>query len=154
MSKERKDNSFIKKPVYPGGNAAYRKFIKDNLKYPKEALEKKIEGIVFIKYTIDHKGKVIESQVLKGIGHGCNEEAQRIVSLLKFDIPKGPRKLRVTFHKKTQISFKIPKPKAKPVTKSKAPQKSNMVYQYIPTPKKQAPKPAKKKVSYTYTIGQ
>jgi len=114
MSRERKDNSFIKKPVYPGGNTAYRKFIKDNLKYPKEAVAKKIEGTVFLKYTIDHKGKVTEVQVLKGIGHGCNEEAKRIVKLLQFDIPKGPRKLRVTFHKKTQITFRLPKEQKKP----------------------------------------
>jgi len=156
MSKERKDNSFIKKPIYPGGNAAYRKFIKDNLKYPKAAKENKIEGIVYLKYTIDHKGKVTEAQVLKGLGHGCDEEAKRIVKLLKFEIPKGPRKLRVTFHKKTQITFRIPKEKKKPIPKKTSPaqkQKMKLVYQYKPTPKTKSNTSAKKqKRSYGYTI--
>ncbi len=151
MAKERKDNSFIKKPVYPGGNGAYRKFIKDNLRYPKEAKEKKIEGVVFLKYTIDHKGSVTEVQVVKGIGHGCDKEAKRIIKLLKFEIPKGPRKLRVTFHKKTQITFRLPKVKTKPKPKTPAPttkQKVRLVYQYKPA----ETKPNTKKKSYGYTI--
>jgi len=152
MSKERKDNSFIKKPVYPGGTAAYKKFIKENLKYPKAAKENKIEGVVFVKYTIDHKGKVIETQVMKGIGHGCDKEAKRIVSLLKFEIPKGPRKLRVTFHQKTQITFRLPKQKAKPVPKPAGPSRMNLVYQYVPTPKKKPSVEKKSNPSYGYSI--
>lgn len=154
--KERRDDSFIKKPVYPGGNVAYRKFIKENLKYPKAALENKTEGIVFLKYSIDHKGNVIEAKVLKGIGDGCDEEAKRIVSLLKFEIPKGPRKLRVQFHKKTQITFRIPIEKPKPKPKAKptpvAAQKMRMVYQYQPKKKEQAPRGQSQKKTYSYTI--
>jgi len=163
VSKERKGNSFIKKPIYPGGTPAYRKFIKDNLKYPKAAKEKKIEGVVFLKYTIDHKGKVIEAQVIKGIGHGCDEEAKRIVKSLQFEIPKGPRKLRVTFHKKTQITFRLPKektapqPKPKAPAKKAAPSKMKLVYQYTPTAtpsvnQKSRKQKGDKKRSYSYTI--
>lgn len=152
--KERRDDSFIKKPVYPGGNSAYRKFIKENLKYPKKALENKTEGVVFLKYSIDHKGKVVDAKVLKGIGDGCDEEAKRIVSLLKFDIPKGPRKLRVLFHKKTQITFRIPKQKAKPkpVAPPLTPQKVRMVYQYQPKKKETVNKAKPAKRSYSYSI--
>lgn len=153
-NKERKDNSFVKKPVYPGGPSAYRKFIKENLKYPEEALKNKTEGTVFLKYTINHKGEVIETKVLKGIGDGCDQEAERLLRLLKFEIPKGPRKLRVLFHQKTQITFRVPKQKPKPNTKkAPAPQSGQMVYQYIPTKKSdpQTDKPKKKK-SYSYTI--
>ncbi len=156
--KERKDDSFIKKPVYPGGTSAYRKFIKENLKYPKEALKNKTEGTVFLKYTINHKGVVTETKVLRGIGDGCDEEAQRILSLLKFEIPKGPRKLRVLFHQKTQITFRIPKQKAKPAAALKQPvvgtatnQKRQIVYQYVPI-KKTAQSEDKPKKTYTYTI--
>ena len=179
-SKERRDDSFIKKPVYPGGNTAFRKFIKENLKYPKSALDNKVEGTVFVKYTIDHKGKVIETKVLKGIGHGCDAEAERILKLLVFEIPKNPRKLRVTFHQKTQITFKLPKPKAKVTPKpvSANPTQSNPAHQpaaqsrvihsvsgtatrpmqlrYVYTPQKKkavAPPPKKKSSGYTITIG-
>ncbi len=161
--KERKDDSFIKKPVYPGGTSAYRKFIKENLKYPKEALKNKTEGTVFLKYTINHKGIVTETKVIKGIGDGCDEEAERIISMLKFEIPKGPRKLRVLFHQKTQITFRIPKQKAKAKPKptpTSTSQKSNatpishnrqLVYKYVPAKKDHKDKDKQKK-TYTYTI--
>ena len=155
--KERKDDSFIKKPVYPGGTSAYRKFIKENLKYPKEALKNKTEGTVFLKYTINHKGVVTETKVLRGIGDGCDEEAQRIISLLKFEIPKGPRKLRVVFHQKTQITFRIPKQKAKSAATPKQPtgtttsQKRQIVYKYVPIKKTEKTEDKPKK-TYTYTI--
>jgi len=158
-NKERKDNSFIKKPIYPGGTSAYRKFIKENMQYPKAALKNKTEGIVYLKYSINHKGDVIDTKVLKGIGDGCDEEAQRILKLLKFEIPKGPRKLRVLFHQKTQITFRLPKvkksiatPSSKPTAKPLSnPAATRLVYNYQPASKKKAP-PKKNKGGYTITI--
>jgi len=84
-------------------------FIASQLKYPKEALDKKIEGVVLVKYDIDYKGKVVDAKVSKSLGYGCDEEAVRIVKLFEFEIPKGPRKLRVLFHQKAKIYYKLPK---------------------------------------------
>lgn len=108
MRKERKDKHFIKKPVYPGGLKAMRQFIKENMQYPKEALEAKVEGTVKLKYSINHLGKVIDSKVLHGIGYGCDEEARRLAGLLRFEVPKN-RKLRILFHKDLQVHFRLPK---------------------------------------------
>jgi TonB family protein len=154
MSKERKDNHFIKKPFYEGGITALRKFIKENLKYPKEALEKKIEGTVLVKYDIDYTGKVTEAKVLKGIGHGCNEEAKRLIKLLKYEVPKGPRKLKVSFHKETKINFRLPKekPAKKPVPKAAKviTNQGQLSIKYTITPKLGKPKEVKR--TYNYTI--
>ena len=158
MAKERKDKSFIKKPIYLGGTKAYRQFIKDNLKYPKAALKAKVEGVVLIRYSIDYKGKVIDAKVLKGIGHGCDKEAIRIIKLLKFEIPKGPRKLKVLFHKENKITFRLPI--AKPVSKKKtAPQTTTtqLTYTLVKQKKTETKETEKTKVggskqSYTYTI--
>lgn len=146
MQKERKDKHFIKKPIYPGGRDALKKFIGSNLKYPKEALENKIEGTVSLKYTIDYKGNVIESHIISGLGHGCDEEALRLANLLKFEVPKSGKKVRVHFHKDLHIHFRLPK---------KKPQKKvQMSYQYTKTSPKSSPKTSKKKSgdSYGYTI--
>lgn len=153
MQKERKDKHFIKKPIYPGGLKAMRELIKKELKYPKEALEEKIEGSVYLRYYIDHKGKVTSSKVLSSLGHGCDEEAQRIVKKFKFEVPKGPRKLRVKFHKTIRIHFRLPKEqpkKANPTPKKSA---TKITYTIQPSPKKNSkPGPEKKSNSYTYTI--
>ena len=148
--KEKKDHHFIKKPVYPGGNKAFREFIYSNLKYPKEAVENKIEGVVLCRYEIDYKGNVSKVKVKKGIGFGCDEEAIRVIKLIKWEIPKEPRKLKVSFNKETKIKFTLPKKIEKKV-KSKT-----QTISYTVT-KKSSTKPSKEKVhkksnTYTYTV--
>ena len=113
--KHAKDKDFLKQPVYKGGPKALRQFIAQNLRYPEEALQNKTEGTVFVNYTIDHTGDVIEAKVVSGIGHGCDEEALRLVRLLKYDVPKT-RGIRVLFHKNIQIHFRLPKQKPAPAS--------------------------------------
>lgn len=155
MKKDRKEDSFIKTPFYKEGAKAFTDFVYGNLKYPKDAVANKIEGIVICKYDIDHDGKVIDVKVIKSLGYGCDEEAIRVVKLLKFEVPKTPRKLRIIFHKDIKIQFKMKVEEAKPLPLQQ-PQKINI--NYIPTPIKTVteqlpnghPKQASK--SYTYTI--
>lgn len=113
MKKSRKDESFIKKPVYPGGPKALREKVTQHLQYPAEALKHKISGTVHIRYTIDHKGTVIQSKIIAGIGYGCDEEAARLVRLLQFQVPKN-RGVRVQFHKTLRVHFRLPAEKTKP----------------------------------------
>jgi len=154
MAKERKEDTFVKKPIYLGGNKAFREFIYSNLKYPKKALEAKVEGIVLVRYSINYKGKVVDAKVKKGIGHGCDKEALRIVKLLEFQIPKGPRKLKVLFHKETKIKFKLPvsKKKTAPSNKPVTAEKTKVQYNFIPKKKNNQKKEEKTKPSYGYTI--
>jgi len=150
MSKSKKDEHFVKKPIYPGGLTAMRKLIAAELKYPAEALKEKIEGSVYVRYGIDYNGRVSEVKVLQGLGHDCDEEAIRVVKLLKFEVPKTPRRVKVGFHKKIRIHFKLPKQTTKPVPKKKSPAPA-FQYSVVPNnPKTEAP--TEKKTSYSYTI--
>lgn len=110
MKKERKPESFLRKPTYKGGPKAMRSFLAENLRYPAQANEHKIEGTVRLRMDINHQGKVISTKVLSGLGYGCDEEAERVVKLLKFEIPKL-RKIRATFHKTINIHFRRPQQK-------------------------------------------
>jgi len=105
-----KKRNFIKKAIYPGGKIALREFIKKNLQYPKEAIRKRIEGDVLLKFKVNPNGKVIEPIIIKGIGHGCDQEAIRIIKTLKFQ-KKINRKVKVTTHKKITINFRLPQNK-------------------------------------------
>ncbi len=139
MAKRPRDpNQFIKPPGYEGGNTALDEFIKKNLIYPKEALEKRIEGIVKVEFDLNNKGKVVKAITKSNIGHGCEEEAIRIVKLLRYTTIKH-RGVRVTFHKSLNIAFRLP-PQA---------QQTKITYQF--TPKKEKKK-EEKKVSGGYTI--
>ena len=85
-----------------------RKFLSQHIRYPEVAKAEKIEGTVRVRMDIDHHGKVTGTKILTGLGYGCDEEAQRIVKLLTFQIPKL-RKIRATFHKTINIHFHYPK---------------------------------------------
>ncbi|MCI5081228.1 MAG: energy transducer TonB [Saprospiraceae bacterium] len=146
MQKEKKEKNFIKKPIYEGGAKAMKAFIAKHLKYPPEALAQKTEGTVYLKYSIDHKGKVVDTQVISGIGHGCDEEAERLVKKLEFKVPKN-RGVKVLFHKNIQIHFHLPKVAPKQTT-------TQLQYTLIPqkTTKQDQSKQNDKGGSYSYTI--
>ena len=113
MKKPAKEKHFIRQPWYEGGPQAMRKFIAGALRYPAEALAHKVEGTVFVRYDIDHQGKVVDARVITGLGHGCDEEAIRLVMLLRFRV-EPPRGMRVLYHKDIQVRFRLPQPPASP----------------------------------------
>lgn len=107
MKKERKPESFIKQPKYPGGKKAMDEFIRTNMIYPEEALKNKVAGSVSVNYDVDVFGKVFNVKIKHGIGYGCDEEAVRLVGLLHYE-KKKYQGLRVTFHKNIIIHFRLP----------------------------------------------
>ena len=142
MKKEKKDKHFIKKPIYPGGQKAMKEFLAKNKRYPKQAFDNNIEGVVRIRYEIDYKGNVVSTQVMSGIGHGCDEEAERLVKMLKFEVPRT-RKAKVAFHKTINIHFKKPVPKKKQIklsysftSSSSASTSQSSTYNYTIVPSK------------------
>lgn len=96
---------FLKLPEYPGGKEAFRKYINENLIYPREALKKQIHGIVYINAEINDNGDVIRVFVEKGIGAGCDEEAIRLINNIQFIGVKN-RGVRVKTIKKFRVDFK------------------------------------------------
>lgn len=98
---------FLKLPEYPGGKEEFRKYIKTNMVYPPEAIRKQIEGIVQLAAEIDDNGNVLDVEVIKGIGAGCNEEAVRLIKNVIFGKVKN-RGIRLRTKKIFKIEFKLP----------------------------------------------
>ncbi len=146
MKKGKKEKHFIQKASYEGGMEAMKKFIGEHMVYPIEAKENEIQGVVTVKFTINHKGKVIEAKAIRKLGYGCDEEALRLVKLLKFKIPKN-KGLKVLFHKDLNIHFSMPNTTIKTV---KFPQE--IQYQYTQKQKTTSTPKEKKSTGYTYTI--
>ena len=135
MKKERREDSFIKKPYYLGGEKAMREFITANLRYPEQARQLMVEGDVHLRYEINHKGDVSDVRIIGGLDESCNEEAIRVIRLLKFEVPKNPRKLKITFHRTMRIHFRLGNTamvsdKDDEESKPQAPQTSVITYQY------------------------
>ncbi len=62
-----------------GGIKAYDNYLKTSLRYPKEALEKKIKGRVTVQFTVKTDGSLDSFNIMKGLGYGCDDEVIRLV---------------------------------------------------------------------------
>lgn len=70
------------KPEFVGGNAAMTTFLQKNLKYPSNASRAGIQGKVFVQFTVGSDGRIESVKAVKGIGFGCDEEAERVIKLM------------------------------------------------------------------------
>ena len=49
------------------------------MKYPSQARRMGIEGRVFVEFIVDKDGTLTNVKAIKGIGAGCDEEAERVI---------------------------------------------------------------------------
>ncbi|MCU0443297.1 MAG: energy transducer TonB [Microscillaceae bacterium] len=70
---------FDKAPEPAMGRQAFYNFISRNLRYPAEARDANINGKVVIKFVVNTDSTLINFEVQKGIGGGCEEEAIRVI---------------------------------------------------------------------------
>jgi len=85
-----KEENFKDDPVYYlnaevmpkpfGGMATFYK----KLYYPRTAIDNDIKGIVKVKAFIEKNGKVSKTEIVKGIGYGCDESASIAVKYTRF----------------------------------------------------------------------
>jgi TonB family protein len=98
---------FLNMPKYPGGSEAFKEFLASNLRFPAAALQAGVEGKVIVEYDVHDNGLVQHPRILKSVGYGCDEEALRIISMLRFEKVKN-RGVRVKMTTKTTINFRLP----------------------------------------------
>ncbi|MBR1926198.1 MAG: TonB family protein, partial [Bacteroidales bacterium] len=69
------------KPTFNGGDAnEFSKWVNSNLVYPKEAMDRSIQGRVTLQFTVTRAGKVKYVKVIRGIDTLLDNEAIRVVS--------------------------------------------------------------------------
>ncbi|MBA7525857.1 hypothetical protein ES705_18015 [subsurface metagenome] len=68
-------------PKFPGGMDALKAFIQKNLKYPGSLSKNPIYGNVFVRFSVDVDGSVIEIEIIKGLQPDLDKEAERVVKL-------------------------------------------------------------------------
>ena len=110
LEEEETDEIFViveQKPMPKGGMRAFYEFVSDELSYPRQARELKIEGKVFIQFVIEKNGTITDIQVVKGIGGGCDLEAIRVVDLAPAWTPGKQRGQPVRVRMVLPITFKL-----------------------------------------------
>ena len=102
-------NSCAQMPHFPGGDGALMRFINDNLKYPPEAFENRIEGKVIIQFVVTKTGKVGQVRVARAVNRYLDREAIRLCKMLP-DFTPGRNALGepVSVWYTLPVSFKLP----------------------------------------------
>lgn len=86
-------------PEFPGGEAALYKFLGDNIKYPRLAIESNIQGTVYISFVVEKDGSLSNITVERTPALVLSDESSRVVSIMPDWKPgkQGGRAVRVNF---------------------------------------------------------
>jgi len=106
------------KPEFPGGDAAMLKYIGLHVKYPKEALEKGIEGRVVVQFVIRKDCSIGDVRIVRSIDPQLDAEAIRLIKTLPhFSSPGRLNGEPVNVWYTIPVSFKLDSGKSTTVIK-------------------------------------
>lgn len=82
-------------------------FIFDNIKYPQEARDKNVKGMVVTRFVVGADGKIRNAKIVRKIGSGCDEAVLEIVAQMPDWIPgkKDGKNVAVEFN--LPVKFKL-----------------------------------------------
>lgn len=99
-----------KMPEFPGGQNALLKFLAQNTKYPKVAVEKGIEGKVYLKFVVKKTGDVGEIVVQRSPHALLTAEAVRVAKMMPKFKPGMKRGEAVDVWYQLPITFSLENP--------------------------------------------
>lgn len=94
-------------PVFPGGQDSLLTYISREVKYPEDAVKNGVQGTVFVSFVVETDGSISNPKVLRGIGYGCDEEAQRVVKGMPNWTPGKQRGKEVRVQYNLPFRFKL-----------------------------------------------
>jgi TonB family protein len=94
-------------PAFVGGPDSLQQAIRRQLRYPPQALARRVQGTVRLGILVAEDGSVAAVELVRGIGAGCDEEAMRVASELHF-FPGMQNGLAVRVYTTIEVYFKLP----------------------------------------------
>jgi protein TonB len=93
-------------PQFPGGDSAWSRFLADSLRYPKIALNDRIEGTVMVQFIVQPDGTLTDIEAFSG-PRELREEAERLMKISPKWIPAKQNKSIVKCYQKQAVKFKL-----------------------------------------------
>jgi protein TonB len=105
------DKTFTKVEIeseFPGGAAAWLRYLNKNLRYPDDAVNNEIQGTVVVQFIVDKEGNVSDVNAISGPDNGgLREEAVRVIKRSGKWTPAVQNGRQVKSYKKQPIVFKL-----------------------------------------------
>ncbi len=67
---------------FPGGDAAYMKWLSDNIKYPSICQEQGVQGRVIVSFVVNRDGSIVDVKVVRSPDEHLSAEAVRVVKMM------------------------------------------------------------------------
>jgi len=103
------DKTFTKVEIeseYPGGDAAWRRYLLKSLQYPSDAQDNGIQGTVVVQFIVDKEGMVSDVQAISG-PEELRKEAERVIKKSGKWTPAVQNGRQVKSYKKQPIVFQL-----------------------------------------------
>ena len=103
------DQTFTKVEIessYPGGAAAWMRYLIKTLRYPQEAQDNEIQGAVVVQFIVDKAGMVSNVEAISGPAE-LREEAVRVIKKSGKWTPAVQNGRQVKSYKKQPIVFRL-----------------------------------------------
>ena len=81
--------------------------LQKKIKYPQVAKDSKFQGTVYVQFTVDKDGSIINPKVVRDIGAGCGEEALRVVKMMPKWKPVEQRGVKIRTQFTLPITFEL-----------------------------------------------
>ena len=105
------DKTFTKVEIeseFPGGSAAWLRYLNKNLRYPDDAVNNEIQGVVVVQFIVDKEGNVSDVNAVSGPENGgLRDEAVRVIKKSGKWTPAVQNGRQVKSYKKQPIVFKL-----------------------------------------------
>lgn len=103
------DKTFTKVEIeseYPGGAAAWQRYLNRNLRYPQDAIDNEIQGTVVVQFIVDKEGMVSDVDAISGPKE-LRDEAVRVIKKSGKWTPAVQNGRQVKSYKKQPIVFRL-----------------------------------------------
>lgn len=103
------DKTFTKVEIeseYPGGAAAWMRYLNRNLRYPQEAIDNEVQGVVVVQFIVDKEGMVSNVEAISGPKE-LRDEAARVIKKSGKWTPAVQNGRQVKSYKKQPIVFRL-----------------------------------------------
>ncbi len=107
-------------PEFPGGTPALMAFLGENVRYPKEAHEKGIQGRVIANFVIMKDGSISDVNIMRGVDSLLDAEAVRVLESMPMWKPGKQRGQPVNVRFTLPIVFRL-KENTKPIEQNAQP---------------------------------
>lgn len=99
------DTTSVNEPQFPGGMEEFYMFIGKNFKIPAEASKNKIEGKIYMGFTVEKDGSLSQIKIEKDLGKGLGDEALRVLKLSPKWIPASEQGKPVSVYYQLPITI-------------------------------------------------